>query len=238
MTVRILASHQPDFFPWMGYFYKIFQSDYFVFSDNVQYSKSARHNYNQILTANGSQRFTLPIHYHCVDINKMVIAADEKTVDKMLKTLRFAYGKAKYFPLVYPIIEGLMNTAPRSENLAEFNTTVILDLCKRFGLMEGRTFYQSSDLDLKYRRDARIIEMCKLLDANCYFSGTAAKDYHIEDDYRKNGIKLVYSDYTPIVYPQVGGRQEINMSVIDYVFNCGFELPKEWERNVWQSETK
>ena len=37
----ILASHQPDFFPWMGYFYKIWQSDAFVFSDNVQYSKSA-----------------------------------------------------------------------------------------------------------------------------------------------------------------------------------------------------
>ena len=57
----VLASHQPDFFPWMGYFYKIFQSDVFVFSDNVQYSKSGRHNYNQILTATGPMKFTLPI---------------------------------------------------------------------------------------------------------------------------------------------------------------------------------
>lgn len=49
----VLASHQPDFFPYMGYFYKMFQSDVFVFSDNVQYSKTGRHNYNEILTANG-----------------------------------------------------------------------------------------------------------------------------------------------------------------------------------------
>ena len=36
----ILASHQPDFFPYMGYFYKVFMSDTFVFSDNVQDRKS------------------------------------------------------------------------------------------------------------------------------------------------------------------------------------------------------
>lgn len=238
MTMKVLASHQPDFFPWMGYFYKIFQSDIFVFSDNVQYSKSARHNYNQILTGNGPQRFTLPIHYHCADIDDLLIAADEKTIEKMLKTIRFAYSKARYFPLIYPIIESLLKKALTSANLAEYNRYVIMDLCEAFGLTEGKQFFLSSNLDLKNRRDARIIEMCNLFGADCYFSGTAAKDYHIEDDYRKNGIRLVYSDYTPVVYPQVGGRQEINMSVIDYIFNCGFELPKEWERNVWQNETK
>lgn len=229
----VLASHQPDFFPWMGYFYKIFRSNIFVFSDNVQYSKSARHNYNDILTANGPQRFTLPIHYHCVDIDKMEIAADERVIEKMLKTLKFAYGKAKHFDEVYPIMEHLLRQAPEEKSLADFNIRCILDFCIRFGMVvqekKAVQFWRSSWLPLENRRDARIIEMCKLLDADVYISGEGAKDYHIEEDYRKNGIDLVYSDYEPVVYDQVGGRQVINMSVIDYVMNCGFEIPRGWK---------
>lgn len=229
----ILASHQPDFFPWMGYFYKIWQSDAFVFSDNVQYSKSARHNYNDILTSNGPQRFTLPIHYHCTGIDKLEIAADDKTIGKMLKTLQFAYGKAKHFDTVFPVMEMLLRRAPTAKSLADFNYMCIEDFCRRFGMFgykSNRDFYLSSDMMLKHRRDARIIEMCKSLGATTYYSGAAAKDYHIESDYRKNGIALVYSDYEPVVYEQVGGRQVINMSVIDYVMNCGFVIPRGWKR--------
>ena len=228
----VLASHQPDFFPWMGYFYKIFRSKIFVFSDNVQYSKSARHNYNDILTANGPQRFTLPIHYHCVDIDKMEIAADERVAEKMMKTLKFAYGKAKHFDEVYPVMEELLGRAPTAKSLADFNYMCIFDFCHRFGMFDDgteREFYRSSWLNLKERRDARIIEMCKLLHADRYISGSGAKDYHIEEDYRNNGIDLVYSDYEPVVYNQVGGQQVINLSVIDYVMNCGFEIPRGWK---------
>lgn len=78
----ILASHQPDFFPYMGYFYKVFMSDTFVFSDNVQFSKRGMHNYNMILTANGPLRFTLPVHYHVENLNEIQVAADEATVGR------------------------------------------------------------------------------------------------------------------------------------------------------------
>ena len=72
--------------------------------------------------------------------------------------------------------------------------------------------------------------MCKILGADTYLSGEGAKDYHIEEDYRKNGIRLIYSDYHPVEYPQVKDRSALNLSVIDYVMNCGFALPKEWKR--------
>lgn len=226
----ILASHQPDFFPWMGYFYKIFQSDVFVFSDNVQYSKSGRHNYNQILTGNGPMKFTLPIHYHPVNLNELRIAADERVVEKMLKTIRQEYRKATHYKEAYPVIERLLRSAPVAESLADFNMKTILTLCNAFGLSQGRLFYTSSNLELKNKRDARIIEMCEYLGASAYYSGDGAKDYHIEEDYRAHGIDLIYSDYNPVVYPQVGNRSATNMCVIDYVMNCGFELPKEWKR--------
>lgn len=237
--MTVLASHQPDFFPYMGYFYKMFRSDKFVFSDNVQYSKKGRHNYNDILTANGPHRLTMPISYHPINLNEVKIAADAAWVDKTIKTLWMEYKKAAYFHEVFPVIEELLMAAPDAQNLAEFNRMSIMRLAERFGLVAGRAFYISSKLDLKNRRDARIIEMCLLLGADTYYSGSGAKDYHIEEDYRANGVQLVYSDYEPLHYPQAGKAAAENMSVIDYVLNCGFELPgveemtKE-DRNVEQ----
>lgn len=234
----ILASHQPDFFPWMGYFYKIFQSDFFVFSDNVQYSKTGRHNYNLILTQNGPQRLTMPIHYHAINLNELKLAVDEKVISKMLKTLQQAYKKAAHFDEAYPVIEKLLLGSLEQESLASFNYDCIMEFCKRFGLIESenglkaRWFFLSSELDLKKRRDERIIEMCKLLNAKAYISGSGAKDYHIEEDYRENGISLIYSDYEPIIYPQVGKQSATNMCSIDYVMNCGFEIPRGWKRSA------
>lgn len=80
------------------------------------------------------------------------------------------------------------------------------------------------------------------MNAKAYLSGTAAKDYHIEEDYQNNGIELIYSDYEPVVYPQVGSPQSINMCSIDYVMNCGFELPRGWKRieptYIWNLHSK
>lgn len=234
----ILASHQPDFFPYMGYFYKIFQSDVFVFSDNVLYSKTGRHNYNSILTANGVQRFTLPINYHVVNLNEMQIAADEKYVKKMLKTLWMEYKKAEHFERVYSVMEELLPRALHSRSLADFNYMCILTFCQLFGMFDKnekqRAYYLSSCLDIKQRRDARIIEICKLFGADVYYSGSGAKDYHIEADYAREGIELVYSDYQPLIYQQANGPKNSlpveNMSVIDYAMNCGFELPRGWKQ--------
>ena len=225
----ILASHQPDFMPWMGYFYKIFLRDAFVFSDNVQYSKSARHNYNDILTGNGVQRITLPIHYEVKNLNEIKIAATEKDIKRLLKTIQQAYAKAEHYDEVFPDIEMLLNNAI-GKTLSEFNWICIIFFCNKFGLEKDRKFFFSSRLPLTKRRDARIIEMCKMLGADTYISGTGAKDYHIEQDYKDNGIKLVYSNYEPLHYPQVKGREAINLSVIDYVMNCGYALPGGWKR--------
>ena len=118
----------------------------------------------------------------------------------MLKTLRQNYQKAPHFKEVFPLIASLLWMAPISENLARFNEMCIINLCYRMNILRG--FERSSGIEVEGKRDARIIELCKYAGADTYYSGSGAKDYHIESDYNEAGIDLVYSDYSPVEYPQ------------------------------------
>ena len=59
----IVAIHQPQYLPWLGYFDKLRRADVFCFLDNVQYKKNDWQNRNRIKTAQGWQWLTVPVHY-------------------------------------------------------------------------------------------------------------------------------------------------------------------------------
>ena len=56
----IVAVHQPQYLPWLGYFDKMAKADIFCYLDNVQYKKNEWQNRNRIKTAQGWQWLTVP----------------------------------------------------------------------------------------------------------------------------------------------------------------------------------
>ena len=58
----IISIHQPNFLPWLGYFYKIAASDMFIVLDDVQYTKNSYINRSQIKTPQGCLWLTVPVH--------------------------------------------------------------------------------------------------------------------------------------------------------------------------------
>ena len=61
--MRKVSIHQPQYIPWPAYFDKIFQSNVFVFLDDVQFQKNGLQNRNQIKTPQGKTWLTLPINH-------------------------------------------------------------------------------------------------------------------------------------------------------------------------------
>ena len=59
----IVAIHQPQYLPWIGYFDKLDRADVFVLLDNVQYKKNEWQNRNRIRTSQGWQWITVPVLY-------------------------------------------------------------------------------------------------------------------------------------------------------------------------------
>ncbi len=102
----IVAIHQPNFWPWIAYFYKILRCDTFVFLDNVQYTKNSFINRNKIKTSQGYIWLTVPVSFNFGQkILEVKINNNTDWRKKHLKTLELNYKKAIFFEEIYEIIK-------------------------------------------------------------------------------------------------------------------------------------
>ena len=216
----IIAIHQPDYIPYPGYFYKIAKCDCFVFLDDAQYSNEGICNWNRIKTPQGELRLKVPVKQTLGDTFQEVITRDYLGwKQKHLKTLKSNYSKAKFFDEIYADIENIL--IPEYKNIAEMNIAIIKQTCEKFGI--SKRFERSSCLDITTRREERVIDICSALGGDVYFSGNGASVYQVEDHFLKRGIKLQYTNYHSIIYKQCWGEFLPNLSIIDYLFNNGYD---------------
>lgn len=221
----VLSSHQPNFLPYMGFFYKMAKCDVFVLSGDNQYSSKGLHSKNYIRIGDKKFPMTVPVKYeHPARIDDVAICYQSDWRKELLKTLSINYKKAPFFDEVFSFVESTISN--RYLCLSELNEVFIRSFAEKFGLK--CKILLGKDLELVEHRMDRIIEMCHKLGADTYYSGIGGKAYNQDEKYAENGIALVYSDYEPIRYKQLGDGFIENLSALDYVFCNGFEVPKEW----------
>lgn len=229
----VLASHQPNFLPYMGLFYKVLRSDIVVMSEDVLFSKKGMHNWNRIYTQNGPKKLTVPVNaHHDIPLFEITVSDHRYSLPKVAKTLEQEYKKAPHFVEGMELVGRILSHATCDElKMVDLNVDLILFLLDKFD-MHPTVLRTSRDLSVSGHKDERMFKMCEQTGANVYFSGTGAKAYHQEEEYERRGICLEYSDYQPIKYNQVHGDFIENLSVVDYIFNMGYELPEGWVKDV------
>lgn len=219
----IISIHQPDYIPYPGYFYKIAKCDCFVFLDDAQYSNVGFTNWNKIKTPQGSLRLKIPVEQTLGDTIQEVTTKDYlKWKEKHLKTLKMNYAKSKWFQDIYGDIEKTLLI--EYTNIAELNIALILFICNKFGL--SKKFVRSSSLGISSGKEERVINICHALGGSIYLSGNGARVYQVKEHFSKQMLELQYSDYHPIIYPQLWGDFLPDLSIIDFLFNHGYD----WER--------
>lgn len=218
----IIAIHQPDYIPYIGYFYKIAQADIFVFLDDVQFSNDNMHHWNRIKTSQGECRLKIPVSYNFGDPINQVKTKDElKWKSKHLKTIEMNYIRTPYFKEIFSKFQELL--LANYTDLADMNITINSFICDKFGIK--KKFIKASDLQVLSVREQRVIDICQILNGTTYISGHGARNYQVEEHFTDKSIRLLYTDYQPISHPQLWSTFLPNMSIMDFVFNCGFN----WE---------
>lgn len=216
-----IAIHQPNYIPWLGYFYKIWQADVFVFLDDVQYSNKGMHNYHYLKTPQGLFRLKIPVKQSFGDkINEVTTKDEFGWKEKHLKIIETNYKKSRYFEEVFSDFQILLQRP--YVNLAEMNIVVIKFFCGKLKI--NCNFIKSSDLSVKGNKTEKIIGICKNLGATTYYSGQGARIYQSEEAFFAEGIKLEYSEYLPIHYQQLWDRKfQSNVTVLDFLMNHGYD---------------
>lgn len=213
--------HQPDYIPWLGLFYKMYLSDVFIHLDDAQFSNEAAHNFNTIKTSNGPLRLKFPVEYHTGDlINTVRPKYELKWREKHLRTIEMNYAKAKFFKEVFPELRDVfMVDYP---NVAALNIAINEYIAGKFGIKPK--FVLSSDLNIHTKREEKVIDLTLAVGGTRYISGNGARAYQEESHFTDRGVELCYLDYKPIEYPQIWKTFAPCMSVLDYIFNCGYDF--------------
>jgi hypothetical protein len=216
----IVAAHQPNFCPWLGYFAKISRSDVFIFMDNVQFSKNTYINRVRIKTAKGSQWLTVPVKTGGRFGQKIGDVQIDEGIDwkaKIIKALKTNYGRARYFRDYFPLLAENIRLA--NNNLCDLNMGLI-------GLLSGilnmpARFVRGSVLNCGGKGTDLLISMVSATGGDAYLSGDGAQGYQEEDKFEVAGIKLLKNNFQHPVYEQLWGEFQAGLSILDVLFNVG-----------------
>ena len=223
---RIIAIHQPNFIPWIGFFYKWMVADIFVMLDDVQFSNNSLINRNKIKTSQGEQWITVPVMRRGrfrQQINETRILRDPKWIKKCLGSLKMNYSNSPFFSKYYPKIQELISQ--NQERLVELNISLLKWIVNEISI--DVPFLRSSELKcISGNSTERLVSICKALGADKYYCGFGGNKYHNEDLFKEMQIQLIKTDFLHPTYPQSWGRFIPNLSVLDLMFNCGDESKK------------
>ena len=226
----IVGIHQPNFFPWFGYFLKIARSDEFVFLDDAQISNSSSYVNRSSININGKAKWlTVPIQraHGRQTINKTKYL-DTSWRTKVIKTLKMNYGTAQHYNENEEFIHTLINYS--SNCISEFNIFIISEICKVLDL--STSICVASALTINNTSTERLITIVKSLNGNIYLSGSGGNKYQDIDLFESNFIKVQYNLFSHPIYNQAKTNTFIKgLSILDFIFNIGIKNTKLFLNN-------
>ncbi len=217
----IVAGHQPNYIPWLGFFDKMQHSDVFIIEDNLQFERQGFTNRNKILTSNGVRWLSVPIEHanKPLLINEVKIAnkAEPDWSSRHWLTLKHGYCKAPYWRDFSEFFEDAYQR--HWTKLIDLNMHLIIGIMRFLGI--DRPLVMSSSLNAQGKKTELIIAQCKQVGANTQLAGNGCKEYIDKKRFEQEGIHLVFQDFRHPLYAQMREGFVSNLSVVDYLFCTG-----------------
>lgn len=223
---KIVAIHQPNFFPWLGYFDKMIRCDTFVFLDDVQYQKTGGTWVNRVkLLISGKPKWItaeVDRSYHGTKlICEMEFHKQSRWKEKFFNTLKTSYGRHPCYKECMDILEPMFRNT--EQNIARFNIQCVLSLCGALEI-DVKKIRRSSELLHKGTASDLLCSITNTVGGDTYMCGAGAGGYQDPAVFVAAGIKLQHQDFIHPIYSQFRMDRFLpGLSIIDAAMNIGWE---------------
>jgi hypothetical protein len=224
----LAAIHQPNLFPWLGYFNKLARADVFVVLDDAQYQKtgSSWSNRVKLVVAGQAKWVTAPIRRaaHGVQTIAQLEWDEQPWRDKLLKTLQLQYGRAPYYAEAMELLQPLVRNPQRK--VCAYNLDAVRAIAQALGLRPRIEL--ASAFGVGSSGTLRLVQLVQRAGCRRYLVGGGAGGYQDDALFAGTELELQYQAFVPQPYPQQGVEVFIpGMSIIDPLMNCGLVRTRE-----------
>ena len=160
-----VAIHQPEHFPYLGFFQKMEKADLFVILDDVQFTKNNFQNRNRFLNKNRVEEW-------------FTIELEPKPNKKLIKDIKVSENtkwRKKILSKLKTNFKGNFDEIYNEEKLIDINLKSIEYCRKHLNISTPLKF--SSQLNINTKSSQRLADICDYFKANEYISGIGGKEY-------------------------------------------------------------
>ena len=225
----IVAIHQPEYLPWLGFFKKMMNVELFVFLDDVQFRKKGWQNRNRIRINDGTTLLSIPVHTHSYPkINEVTIDNEKNWSIRHKKSILYNYARAPYFDEIKDFVEYIFEK--KFQYLVDLNTEIIKFIMNELEIKSKIVF--SSELEISKKGSGRVLDICKAVGADHYITGTFWAESNLRvEEFKKSNIDVEFQKFQHPIYKQIHGEFIPEMSIIDLLFNEGRKEAKKILQN-------
>ena len=225
----IVAIHQPNYLPWLGFFDKACKADVLILLDNVQYPKRSWSNRVRIKSPEGAAWLTVPVtakgRYHQL-IAETEIDYQENWIKRHLGTLERNYRPLPFYDEISPTIKHLLSQKPSLLNT--LNGAIIKALCELLEIEVKLT--SATTLGGSGAATHLLIDLTKAVGGTMYLSGEGGRLYQKESLYENAGIGLRFQQFEHPIYEQRYAEFVPGLSTFDILCCSGLEWTRQFLR--------
>ena len=218
----VVAIHQPNYLPWLGYFAKMARADIFVFLDDVQFTKGGYTNRVQIDGGGEARWLTVPVRVSLGQRVNEIMPSRPDWRGAHLDTIATYYRDAAHYRTARDWLAETYDAAP-DDNLAAINRHLIEATAARLGV--APRLLASSALDAGgAEASARLVRIVEVVaPGGTYLAGRGGETYQDPAAFANAGIGLARTDFQAIPYDQGRAAFLPGLSFLDAAFRIGWE---------------
>lgn len=225
----VFSCHQPDLFPWIGFFVKLAKSDKFVLLDHVTSNPKDPQNWIRRVKVigpgvEGDQWLSLPV-------NKVQSRGGRGVpiLDWQYNRLSPAWSKAeallmnlyRHHPFVHDVLPLLEQFFSDDSRLSEANFSFIQGVLKLLAI--DVEIHRSSDFGLLTASNQMLVDCAVYAGSDSYLSGEGSAAYIDPAIFESAGVTLMFNRFRPRPYSQVSRDFVPGLTIIDLLANLGVQ---------------